>query len=44
MKKETELLKEKLDTKSKKLSVYITENEIVEKKASMVNFCTLLWH
>ena len=37
MKKEAESLKEQLDTKSKKLSAYITENEIIKKKASMVN-------
>ena len=37
MKKEAESLKEKLDTKSKKLSAYIRENETMEKQASMVN-------
>ena len=44
LKKEAELLKETLNTKSKKLNAYITENEIMEKKASKFNFCTLLWH
>ena len=41
LKKEVKLLKETLNTKNKMLRINIAENEMKEKKESMVKFCIL---